>query len=55
MTLAEFEDFCEATKHMTAVQRAKAYGSDISLIDETLRLTPTKKAEPTQIANRYSF
>lgn len=55
MTLAEFEDFCEATKHMTAVQRAEAHGIDISLIDENLRLTPTKKTEPTQIASRYSF
>lgn len=43
MTLAEFEEFCEATKHMTAVQRAEAYGIDISLIDENLRLTPTEK------------
>ena len=28
MTIAEFEDFLEATKHMTAVQRAEAYGID---------------------------
>jgi hypothetical protein len=43
MTLPEFEDFCEAIKHVTAVQRAKAHGIDISLIDENLRLTPTRK------------
>jgi hypothetical protein len=29
---------------MTAVQRAEAHGIDISLIDENLRLTPTKKS-----------
>ena len=50
MTLAEFEDFREATKHMTAVQRAEAYGIDISLIDENLRLTPTEKIRQTDIA-----
>jgi sulfite reductase beta subunit-like hemoprotein len=50
MTLAEFEEFCEATKHMTAVQRAEAYGIDISLIDENLRLTPTQKIRQNDIA-----
>jgi hypothetical protein len=50
MTIAEFEDFCEATKHMTAVQRAEAYGIDISLIDENLRLTPTEKIRQNDIA-----
>ena len=50
MTLAEFEEFCEATKHMTAVQRAEAYGIDISLIDENLRLTPTEKIRQNDIA-----
>ena len=50
MTLAEFEDFCEATKHMTVVQRAEAYGIDISLIDENLRLTPTQKIRQNDIA-----
>ena len=28
MTIGEFEDFLDATKHMTAVQRAEAYGID---------------------------
>ena len=50
MTITEFEDFCEATKHMTAVQRAEAYGIDISLIDENLRLTPTQKIRQNDIA-----
>ena len=50
MTIAEFEDFCEATKHMTAVQRAEAYGIDISLIDENLRLTPTQRIRQNDIA-----
>ncbi len=50
MTLAEFEDFREATKNMTAVQRAEAYGIDISLIDENLRLTPTEKIRQNDIA-----
>ena len=50
MNLAEFEEFCEATKHMTAVQRAEAYGIDISLIDENLRLTPTQKIRQNDIA-----
>jgi hypothetical protein len=50
MTIAEFEDFCEATKHMMAVQRAEAYGIDISLIDENLRLTPTQKIRQNDIA-----
>jgi sulfite reductase beta subunit-like hemoprotein len=50
MTIAEFEDFLDATKHMTAVQRAEAYGIDISLIDENLRLTPTQKIRQNDIA-----
>jgi len=50
MTLAEFEDFRESTKNMTAVQRAEAYGIDISLIDENLRLTPTEKIRQNDIA-----
>ena len=50
MTLAEFENFCETTKHMTAVQRAEAYGIDISLIDENLRLTPIQKIRQNDIA-----
>jgi len=35
---------------MTAVQRAEAYGIDISLIDENLRLTPTEKIRQNDIA-----
>ena len=50
MTLAKFEDFREATKHMSAIQRAEAYGIDISLIDENLRLTPTEKIRQNDIA-----
>lgn len=50
MTIAEFEDFPEETKHMTALQRAEAYGIDISLIDENLRLTPTQKIRQNDIA-----
>ena len=50
MTLAKFEEFCDATKHMTAVQRAEAYGIDISLIDENLRLTPSQKIRQNDIA-----
>ena len=50
MTLAEFEEICKATKHMTAVQRAEAYGIDVSLIDENLRLTPTEKIRQNDIA-----
>jgi hypothetical protein len=50
MTLAEFEDFCGATRHMTAVQRAEAYGIDISLIDENFRLTPVQKIRQNDIA-----
>ena len=50
MTITEFEDFLDATKHMTAVQRAEAYGIDISLIDENLRLTPTHKIRQNDIA-----
>ena len=50
MTIAEFESFLEATKHMTAVQRAEAYGIDISLIDENLQLTPTQKIRQNDIA-----
>lgn len=50
MTLAEFEDFREATEHMSAVQRAEAYGIDISLIDENLRLTPIEKIRQNDIA-----
>jgi sulfite reductase beta subunit-like hemoprotein len=50
MTIAEFEDFLEATKHLTAVQRAEAYGIDISLIDANLRLTPTQKIRQIDIA-----
>jgi hypothetical protein len=50
MTIAEFEGFLDATKHMTAVQRAEAYGIDISLNDENLRLTPTEKIRQNDIA-----
>ena len=50
MTIAEFEDFLDATKHMTTVQRAEAYGIDVSLIDENLRLTPTLKIRQNDIA-----
>ena len=50
MTITECEDFLDATKHMTAVQRAEAYGIDISLIDENLRLTPTQKIRQNDIA-----
>ena len=50
MTLAEFEDFFELAKHTTAVQRAEAYGIDISLIDGNPRLTPTQKIRQNDIA-----
>lgn len=50
MTVEEFEAFYESTRHMTAVQRAEAYGIDISLIDENLRLTPTEKIRQNDIA-----
>jgi hypothetical protein len=35
---------------MTAVQRAEAYGIDISLIDENFRLTPVQKIRQNDIA-----
>jgi len=47
MTIAEFENFLDATKPMTAAQRAEAYGIDVSLIDENLRVTHTKKSAKT--------
>jgi hypothetical protein len=50
MTIAEFKGFLDATKHMTAVQRAEAYGIDISSIDENLRLAPTQKIRQNDIA-----
>jgi hypothetical protein len=50
VTLAEFEDFCGATRHTTAVQRAEAYGIDISLIDQNFRLTPVQKIRQNDIA-----
>lgn len=42
MTLAEFEDFCEATKHTIVVPHIGVYGIDGSLIDENLRLGATR-------------
>jgi sulfite reductase beta subunit-like hemoprotein len=50
MTIEEFEAFYESTSHMTAVQRAEAFGIDMSLIDENLRLTPTQKIRQNDIA-----
>jgi len=50
VTLAEFEDFCGATRHMMAVQRAEAYGIDISLIDQNFRLSFFKKIRQYDIA-----
>jgi hypothetical protein len=50
MTIEEFEAFYESTSHMTAVQRAEAFGIDISLIDENLRLTPTERIRQNDIA-----
>lgn len=50
MTIQEFEAFYESTRHMTAVQRAEAYGIDISLIDANLRLSPAQKIRQNDIA-----
>jgi len=56
MSLAEFENFLNATKHMSAVQRAEAFDIDISLIDENLRLTPIQKIWQYDIAlNQAEF
>ena len=56
MSVAEFENFLEATKHMTSVQRAEAFGIDISLIDENLRLSPTQIIRQNDMAlNQAEF
>jgi hypothetical protein len=41
--LPELERFWRTDDGMTAVQRAEAFGIDISLLEENLRLTPTER------------
>jgi hypothetical protein len=54
MSVAEFENFLDATKHKTAVQRAEDFGIDISLIDENLRLTPIQRIRQNDMAMNQS-
>lgn len=39
----ELERFWRTDDGLTAIQRAEAYGIDLSLLDENLRLTPTER------------
>jgi len=39
------ERFWRTDDGLTAIQRAEAYGIDLSLLDENLRLTPTERAD----------
>lgn len=41
----ELERFWRTDDGLTAIQRAEAYGIDLSLLDENLRLTPTERAD----------
>lgn len=41
--LPELERFWRTDDGMTAVQRAEAYGIDISLLEENLRLSPAER------------
>jgi len=49
MSVAGFENFIDASKHKTAVQRAEDFGVDISLINENLRLTPIQRIRQNDI------
>ena len=50
MTILEFKAFLQATRHMTAVERAEAYGIDTSLLDENLLLSPDERMRQNDIA-----
>lgn len=39
----ELERFWRTDDGLTAIERAEAYGIDLSLLDENLRLTPTER------------
>lgn len=41
--LPELERFWRTDDGLTAVQRAEAYGIDLSLLEENLRLTPSER------------
>lgn len=41
--LPELERFWRTDDGLTAVQRAEAYGIDVSLLEENLRLTPEER------------
>jgi len=43
--LPELERFWRTDDGLTAVQRAEAYGIDVSLLEENLRLTPAERVK----------
>jgi hypothetical protein len=46
----ELEEFWCTDSGLTAADRAAAYGIDLSLIDENLRLTPAERMEKNEEA-----
>lgn len=54
MTPAQLEAFLAETKHLTAVQRAEAFGIDLSLLDENLRLSHIQRLRQHDIALNHA-
>ena len=48
------EPFWQTDDGMTAVERAEAYGIDLSLITENLRLTPEERVDQNQAALEFA-
>ncbi len=48
--LPELEKFWRTDDGLTACERAEAYGIDLSLLDESLRLSPAERIERGQQA-----
>ncbi len=46
----ELERFWRTDDGMTATERARAYGIDLSLLDENLRLTPAERLRQNDAA-----
>jgi len=46
----ELERFWRTDDGLTAVQRAEAYGIDLSLLEENLRLSPTERLKRNDLA-----